>query len=721
MTRRYCYLLPHNFYRCGIKGAYLTTNYLLLSPYFLALLVSIGVTIYVFVHRRAKGAFIFLIFSLSETIDVAGFLLETLSPKLPQKIFWDNVQWLPLIIIPSAYLIFIYVIVGFRKREIQKAVVWISIAPILMLVLVVLDPWLKLIRPSAELLTENGITSLYYPFTPTIYLYAIYAYVLSIYSIIILMRQLQSATAFAFRAQLAVLLSSQLIVILGSTLVVFEILPKYLRDVNPLSIGLANLILAVGIYRTRLFDVVPIAKELVIETMETAIIVLDLQDCVVDINASALRILNRPDQKVIRFPVKEVLVDYPQLFKRYIDQEITEDIINVEYKGRRNYFDLRIVPICDRRGEIVGRLISLSNITSRIDLENQLQEQTAQLQETNAKLQREKELIEKASSEVAALRRLSEYMQASITVDEACNIISVHMNSLFTGTHGGLYLINDGFADLTLMTTWGNFSGESIVQPNDCWGMRRGRIFVRHPSDTSPTCIHYAKQPLSESMCLPLLAQGETIGMICLQVVSQDNRIFTEDVQNLAVASADSIALALANLRLRERLHNESIRDPLTGLFNRRYLEETLARETHRASRSQNPLCVIMFEVDDFKRYNNTFGHDAGDYVLRKVADTMKANLRPSDFPCRYGGDEFTLLLPETTLEDGATRAEDLRKEVQALTLSFNTQALGQVTVRMGVASYPKHGDTGEAVLRIADDASYRAREIGKNCVVVAE
>jgi diguanylate cyclase (GGDEF)-like protein len=128
-----------------------------------------------------------------------------------------------------------------------------------------------------------------------------------------------------------------------------------------------------------------------------------------------------------------------------------------------------------------------------------------------------------------------------------------------------------------------------------------------------------------------------------------------------------------------------------------------------------------MIEIDDFKVYNNTFGHDAGDYVLRKVADTMRVNMRQSDFPCRYGGDEFNLILPETTLEDGASRAEELRKLVEGLALSYNNQALGKVTVRMGVAAYPKHGETGEAVLKTADDASYRARAIGKNCVVVAE
>jgi len=386
-------------------------------------------------------------------------------------------------------------------------------------------------------------------------------------------------------------------------------------------------------------------------------------------------------------------------------------VINLE-SNKLNAFseeDERILSI------IAGQLaVSIERLRSEAELEKRVEERTKQLQA-------EKTRIEQVVDEVATLRRLSDFLQSSMTVEEASNIVASHLNSLFAKTSGGLYLINDGFIDLALMSSWGDFRTETVIQPNDCWGMRRGRPFARHHADSSPACTHFDGEIPGESLCLPLMGQNEIIGMLCMQVSDDAEKYFTPDVQNLAIACADSIALALANLRLRERLHNQSVRDPLTGLFNRRYLEETLARETHRASRSQSPLCVIMFEVDDFKRYNNTFGHDAGDYVLRKVADTMRANLRRSDFPCRYGGDEFTLLLPETTLEDGANRAEELRKSVEVLALSYNNQALGQVTVRMGVAAYPKHGETGETVLKVADDASYRARAIGKNCVVVAE
>ena len=350
-----------------------------------------------------------------------------------------------------------------------------------------------------------------------------------------------------------------------------------------------------------------------------------------------------------------------------------------------------------------------------ITLEKRVEERTLQLHN-------EKTRIEQFAQDVQCLRALTNFLQVCLTIDEAGGIISDHMSSLFPFTSGSLFLATEGSSELLTLTHWGSASIADELDPVSCWGLRRSRAYIRQAHDSSPRCSHYRNDLPEESICLPLLVQGEVIGLIYIEIPLQENKVsLTPEMQNLAIASADSIALALANLRLKEKLHDQAIRDPLTGLFNRRHLDETLSRETHRANRSQKPLCVIMFEVDDFKRYNNTFGHDAGDYVLRKVADTMISNLRYSDFPCRYGGDEFTLLLPETTLEDGANRAEELRKSVEMLVLSYHNQALGQVTVRMGVAAYPKHGDTGEAVRKIADDASYRARAIGKNCVVVAE
>ena len=183
---------------------------------------------------------------------------------------------------------------------------------------------------------------------------------------------------------------------------------------------------------------------------------------------------------------------------------------------------------------------------------------------------------------------------------------------------------------------------------------------------------------------------------------------------------ADSVALALANVRLRERLRVQSIRDWLTGLFNRRYLDETLPREIHRAERSQRPISVLMFDIDHFKKFNDTYGHDSGDVVLKRIAELVLANIRPSDIACRYGGEEFTIVLPDTSLEVAHIRAEVLREVTSQLIIQHNGKDLGKVTISLGAAAYPQHGITRDTLIKSADEAAYRAKEGGRNRVVLA-
>ena len=183
---------------------------------------------------------------------------------------------------------------------------------------------------------------------------------------------------------------------------------------------------------------------------------------------------------------------------------------------------------------------------------------------------------------------------------------------------------------------------------------------------------------------------------------------------------ADSIALALANLKLRVSLHDQSIRDPLTDLFNRRYLEETLEREIHRAARLQRSVAVIMLDIDHFKRFNDTFSHEAGDTLLRELGIFLKQQIRGGDFACRYGGEEFILILPEISMEDLRQSAERLRKKVKELHIQYAGGALEAITLSLGLALFPVHGATGRAVVHAADEALYEAKHQGRDRVVVA-
>jgi diguanylate cyclase (GGDEF)-like protein len=173
--------------------------------------------------------------------------------------------------------------------------------------------------------------------------------------------------------------------------------------------------------------------------------------------------------------------------------------------------------------------------------------------------------------------------------------------------------------------------------------------------------------------------------------------------------------LALANLRLREALRNQSIVDPLTGLFNRRYLERILDRECRRASRSGRPISVLMLDVDHFKRFNDTWGHDGGDMVLRELASLMRHLFRGEDVACRYGGEEFVVLLTDTALEAAQARAEEFREAVHHLSVEYRRQTMGAITISIGIAAFPDQGLTPDTLIEAADRALYQAKAAGRD------
>ena len=223
---------------------------------------------------------------------------------------------------------------------------------------------------------------------------------------------------------------------------------------------------------------------------------------------------------------------------------------------------------------------------------------------------------------------------------------------------------------------------------------------------------------------MPLTAQGTSLGILHIRFLScaiQGREAGElEAKQRLAVAIAENLALALANLKLRETLQNQAIRDPLTGLYNRRYLEETLDRELHRSRRLKAHLGVVMMDLDHFKDFNDTFGHAAGDALLSALADVLTTGIRSEDIVCRYGGEEFLLVMPGAALPATQERAENLRQAVQALQVKYQDRLLKSPTLSLGVAIFPDHGVTAEEVIAAADAALYRAKQAGRDRVEIA-
>jgi diguanylate cyclase (GGDEF)-like protein len=342
------------------------------------------------------------------------------------------------------------------------------------------------------------------------------------------------------------------------------------------------------------------------------------------------------------------------------------------------------------------------------------------LQEANARLSRGIDELEHRNREAGLLNEMGDLLQSCESAEEAYEVVKDISSSLFPGDSGALFLRNPSRTLMEAAVTWGPEAGEhEDFRPDECWGLRRGATYTVHADKAQPTCRH-VKTCDTTTVCVPMTAQGEMAGLFHLRLGSQADDAAIARREGIAHQVSERMALALANFRLREKLRRQSIRDPLTDLFNRRYIQETLERETSRALRAGTAMSVIMLDIDHFKRFNDTFGHDAGDAVLKLVAQTLVAAIRTEDIACRYGGEEFLLVLPDATLEQAEGRAEQLRAQVSDLKLVHQGRSLDQVRLSLGVASLPVHGSTWEKVVKAADQALYRAKRGGRDRVMVA-
>jgi diguanylate cyclase (GGDEF)-like protein len=316
---------------------------------------------------------------------------------------------------------------------------------------------------------------------------------------------------------------------------------------------------------------------------------------------------------------------------------------------------------------------------------------------------------------------MGELFQSCLTLEEAYAVIRGLAPRLFPSEAGAVFVTSPEHGRLEVVASWGTQpAGGAAFPPDQCWALRNGRHHVVEDTSSGILCQHLPSPPPRAYLCMPLVAQGSSLGV--LHVACEPiGESLSEARQRLAETVAGHLGLGLANVQLREILRSQSIHDPLTGLFNRRYMEETLEREVHRARRGHQPMAILMMDVDGFKHQNDAFGHDAGDAVLRQIAGLFQGKLRREDIACRYGGEEFVLVLPDASLESAARRAEQLRVAVKEMRVPHNDLVLGPITISIGVAAFPDHGENAAGLLKAADAALYEAKGAGRDRVSVAK
>jgi diguanylate cyclase (GGDEF)-like protein len=341
-----------------------------------------------------------------------------------------------------------------------------------------------------------------------------------------------------------------------------------------------------------------------------------------------------------------------------------------------------------------------------------------QLRENNEHLTARSQQLELRTRSLDLLGRIAHRLPGCSNETEFGALIERYVPQLFPGIRGALYLLNPSHTLLRAMAKWNDPpAGADEFSPSDCWSLRRGQQHINLDFSHEVVCGHVDSSKTDAYMCWPLVAQNETVGLLYLEHAADGPFVIDDRSQQDINVLCETIALALVNLRLRETLRNQSIRDSMTGLFNRRYLEESLELEFSRAERNSNPIAIIMIDVDHFKQFNDTFGHAAGDLVLKRVGQTINNSIRKGDVACRYGGEEFMLVLVGATIEAARWRAEQVRNAVKGLTLEYNGRALGSVTVSLGIATFPLAGTMPASVIAAADAALYDAKGRGRDQV----
>lgn len=431
------------------------------------------------------------------------------------------------------------------------------------------------------------------------------------------------------------------------------------------------------------------------------------------VNPIAYKIVKREPDSLIG---KSLLVDMPGsrgsgLFDMYIhvveSGESVSKEIYYDHELIESWFQIGIVKVGD------GFALTFRDIIAVKQFEQELQH-------TSQQLAARVELLNERNLEILRINELSDFLQACVSVNEAYGVIATMIEPLFPDCTGAILMIDNSRQRLEAVSSWGarQFSTNTFF-PLECWALRRGRMHWVGEDRRDLLCTHVDKDYLpTESLCIPMIAQGETLGLLYLASTVPDR--LTESRQQLARTVSEQIGMAIANLNLRETLRNQSIRDQLTGLFNRRYLEEFLTMEISRAERSNYTVGIIMLDVDHFKRFNDTMGHEAGDLVLNQLGKFLMAAIRTSDIACRYGGEELLLILPLANLDQTTQKAQEICEAIAKLRLNYKGKMIGSVTASLGVACYPIHGTTGNAVIQAADAALYRSKAAGRNQVMTA-
>ncbi|MCX7973002.1 MAG: diguanylate cyclase [Candidatus Aminicenantes bacterium] len=465
-----------------------------------------------------------------------------------------------------------------------------------------------------------------------------------------------------------------------------------------------------------------------VESLGEGVVIVDDQENFLFANAAAVRIFESEDRPLINRNLKEFTTPdqfaliQEQTKLRKIGQRSTYELRLTMPDGREKVVLVTATPQFDDHKRFISALAVITDITEMKKTEDVLRAMKIKLEESIRQL-------EKRNEEANLLIQMGDAFQMAQNEKEVIAIALNYAKKFFPEESGALYLKSKDGQLLQKNESWGAFQFKAdYFFPEECWAVRKGQPHEINDPEKDILCPHLALEEKSPQpfLCLPLVAFSESLGvlvMTCCHPRGDEDKLSQEEFranrQWLARSFAQRLAIAIFTIRLRESLKEQSIRDPLTRLYNRRFLEESLDREILRAHRSGQLIAVMMLDIDHFKQVNDLYGHDTGDVVLQEIARVLEKSVRREDVICRYGGEEFAIIMPVNSLEVAISRAELILDRVRLLKIYYKNNIFQNLTISIGLAFFPDDGTSSGDLLKAADEALFEAKRQGRNRLVL--
>jgi diguanylate cyclase (GGDEF)-like protein/PAS domain S-box-containing protein len=672
--------------------------------------LGISLAIYIMRHKGITGVRLVGMILLLAAWYALTYAFELVSLSIEARLFWIKAEYVSIVSFLPVLLIFSLRFSGLTRYLKVPLYLVLLVEPAITLAMIWTTPAHTWYYQSYSLVISGAHFQWSVVYGPAFWAHTLYSALLFAVCMVIFIRKMFYSNR-AQRRQAGIVLLGICLTGLGTLLYTARIgSPGY--DQTPLLGLLSGGIIAWFVVRSRFFEFSPIALEAVLHSMGDGVILLDLRNRILRLNPAAEQILGWKTVQAELQPLEMALPEMAGKFTALAPGNDASLEMELGTEAARRVYVVSVSVVREGRGSIAGRLLLLHDITERKETQDRLHEARTQL------AQRVHEL-ELRTRQITLLTELSSGLQACQRSEDAYRLIGQFAGLLFSQTSGYLMILAPDGNQLLPRAGWGEPLPEPQPYPvEDCWALCNGQIHLARTTSPTRLCRHIRDPRLAGSLCVPVLAEGEVIGVVNLLVFGDHFEVVETQI-HLAMAMAEQIGLALSNLQLRDHLRQQAIHDPLTGLYNRYHLPEALETAQAQTTQAHTPLSVIMLDLDHFKAMNTRYGHLNVDLLLVEFGKLVRDFLSNGEVALRYGGDEFVLILPGTTLDQAAARARQLQDRVRQLVVPLDDQrSIRNLTLSIGIAGWPRHGSTFSALLQSADTALFRAKEKRDDVVI---